>query len=173
MCLACGIYPLNSTEIPEESYRPSIVHGTQESSCEVNTPSTADATATEPNEQTIPSQPAPEENEQITSSDQLIDVVLASAGNADVSLISSIETSDLLQMEEMDISAISISFDETDVEPRQNINPGDDSRPSEQPCTPDLTISAIEFELSLRPEKLDEYRRKYANTITSLMTLSI
>ena len=78
-------------------------------------------------------------------------------------MISSIETSDLLQMEEMDISAISISFDETDMEPKQNINPGDDSRPSEQPCTPDLTFSAIECELSLRPEKLDEYRRDYVN----------
>jgi len=85
---ACGIYPFDSSRIPEEAYLPNKLYT-----------NTADVTAVESNAQS-----EMKAHKQVTdkSTDPVSDVALAT-NDADVSLITSIDTSQLLEMEAMDI----------------------------------------------------------------------
>jgi len=158
---ACGIYPLDSSRIPEEAYLPNTLYTTTE-------PLMQDVTVVEPNGQTDTVQPGVEandtvmlENDQVTSrSTDLVSDVAHATSDADVSLITNIDTSQLLQTEEIDISNITISFDHDQVaaEPDQPAaNATVDT--SERPCPPDLALHAIE--LAIRADKLDQYKQAY------------
>jgi len=142
---ACGIYPFDSSRIPDEAYLPNKLYT-----------NTADVTAVESN-----AQPEMEANKQVTDkSTDPVSVVALATNDADVSFITSIDTSRLLEMEAMDIFNISISFDE--VLPTEPDQPAVDAavdisgqpRPLIWLCMP----------LNL-PDKLDHYKAAYDKNV--------
>ena len=145
---ACGIFPFNPEQIPEEAYLPNTLYATEN---EANT-----AGRSQPTETMLP-----EVGEQTVN---CLDEVTA---EDDVSLIGSIDTSHLLQMEEMDtsIANINVSFSDFDHvttdQPNNTTTANTVGQP--QPCPPDLALHAVE--VSLRPEKLDQYREAYVKNM--------
>ena len=148
---ACGIYPLNPGQIPEAAYLPSTLYAAQEHS-------STDIIAAEQNGETSNPQAESESNEQINSNEPASVAVADSENDAEVSLISNIDVSQLLEVEDMNISNMSITFDEITTEAEQpNVCQPVDA--VTYTCPDDLALCAVE--LAIQPEKLIEYKAAY------------
>ena len=123
----------------------------------MNTPGPATVSTLQPEVQTDTVQPEVSEPVVNIHRHKVSDAVPTTT-DADVSLISSIDANQHLQVEEIDITGISVS--DCDFEQVATSQSSNSMTTHERQCSADLALYAVG--LSLRPDKLDHYRDAYA-----------
>jgi len=162
---ACGIHPFNPAQVPQEAFIPNTLYVVVDDNSTVTDKNDVSAQASD---MTKP-QPLQPDFGTLTPTvqDQQADLSHTLSVAADVSLISELDTSHLLQIAEVDVANIDISYSDLDqtAVPAQRV---DSSTPiasqdnnTEQHCPPELALNAVE--LSLREDVLDKYKSAYAH----------
>jgi len=162
---ACGIYPFNPAQVPQEAFIPNTLYVVVDDN---STMTDKNDVSAHTSDMTKP-QPLQPDFEALapTVQDQQADLS-HTLSVADVSLISELDTSHLLQVAEVDVANIDISysdFDQTAV-PAQGVDsstpvPSHDNSTEQQHCPPELALHAVE--LSLREDVLVKYKFAYAH----------
>jgi len=175
---ACGIYPFNPAQIPQEAYLPNTLYVVDNSSSQtgdaVSANETATATASDTVrdmflQETVPVQHAGQQvgcsNEATENND---DGGPNQSNAIDVSLVTDMDTSEILEMADINLSNISIDVSHN----FNDNNPGtstpanttvETSTTTSLQCPDELALRAIE--LSVHDEVLVKYKRAYGSKI--------
>ena len=162
---ACGIYPFNPAQVPQEAFIPNSLYVVVDDNNTVTDKKDVSAHASD---MTEPQPLEPDFTAMVTTvQDQQVDQSHTISVD-DVSLISELDTSHLLQVAGVDVETIDISYSDLD-QTAASAKEVDSSTPilcqdnntEQQHCPPELALHAVE--LSLREDVLAKYKYTYAH----------